>query len=142
MGWSVSAFHNRTAWHRSHYACPDLLRSIALAPSWSVLLALSSPLATVLAINASARSLHKHSHAAQVGLGRASDMSERRTRRAEQEVDDLLGDDLARKQVGDTGWVGGERLGGHSADALRGGHQQRGREVCLAQRHHRLAGHR
>src|SRR6476659_3133207 len=56
--------HSTTApsWHRSHYACPDLLRSIALAPSWSVLLALSSPLATVLATNASARSLHKHSH--------------------------------------------------------------------------------
>lgn len=37
--------HSTTApsWRRSHYACPDLLRSIALAPSWSVLLALSSP---------------------------------------------------------------------------------------------------
>src|SRR5215208_2382042 len=41
---------------------------------------------TELATNASARSLHKHSHAAQVRLGRASDMPERRTRRAEQEV--------------------------------------------------------
>jgi hypothetical protein len=96
MGWPVSAFDNRTVLASFALCLPDLLRSIALAPSWSVLLALSSPIGSELATDASARSLHKHSHAAQVGLGRAADMSERRTRRAEQEVDYLLSNDLAR----------------------------------------------
>jgi hypothetical protein len=96
MGWPVSAFHNRTVLASFALCLPrplevDSFRTELVGPTSSFV-----ALGTELATNASARSLHKHSHAAQVGLGRASDMSERRTRRAEQEVDDLLGDDLAR----------------------------------------------